>query len=102
MTSHIFGPGDSLTLWRSGRILAKGAGGPEFKSRQGNRKIGFKNKSHRETFGLRVIWGPQRVHYYPPKTFLWFIKLQLFYLIKKEGCTVVLTAVGTNPVLCSK
>ena len=58
MTSHIFGLGDSLTLWRSGRVLAKGAGSPGFKSRQRNRKVGLKNKSLRETFGLRVIWGP--------------------------------------------
>ena len=57
MTSHIFGPGNSLTLWRSGRILVKGARGPGFKSRQRNRKIGFKNKSLHEIFGLNVIWG---------------------------------------------
>ena len=39
MTSHIFGLGDSLTLWRSGRILAKGARGPGFNPR---RKLGVK------------------------------------------------------------
>ena len=39
MTSHIFGPGDSLTLWRSGRILAKGARGPGFNPRW---KLGVK------------------------------------------------------------
>ena len=38
--------------------LANSAGGPGFKSRVEKQKIGFKNKSLRETFGLRVIWGP--------------------------------------------
>ena len=80
MTSYIFGPGDSLTLWRSGRTLAKGAGSPGFNPRW---KLGVKFPTWNILFllFLRSIG----VQYDPQKILFRFIKLQTLPPSKKRG-----------------
>ena len=80
MTSYIFGPGDTLTLWRSGRTLAKGAGGPGFNSPW---KLGVKIPTWNILFllFLRSIG----VQYDPQKILFQFIKLQTLPPSNKRG-----------------
>ena len=80
MTSYIFGPGDSLTSWCSGRILAKGARGPGFNPRW---KLGVKFPTWNIWFllFLRSIG----VQYDPQKILFRFIKLQTLPPSKKRG-----------------
>ena len=80
MTSYIFGPGDSLTSWRSGRILAKGARGPGFNPRW---KLGVKFPTWNISFllFLRSIG----VQYDPQKILFQFIKLQTLPPSNKRG-----------------